>query len=156
MGRKLVPNQKCDARIGNLSGSLCLQGAQPSSRIWEHRQRDSPLLSGSKRWGEMAWLLIRAADLCTCCARGREHHLAFHRSKPGLLSSEPRGQNHVRHSEGKEFKPPCLTAPSISFVLPLLMLLSRPHTWCSAKQTLWKGILAMRSRVCLEAWVSSR
>ena len=41
--------------------------------------------------------------------------------------------------KGKEFKPARLTALSISFVLLLLMLLSRPHTWCSAEQMLWKG-----------------
>ena len=58
--------------------------------------------------------------------------------------------------KGKEFKPPCLTAPSISFVLLLLMLLSRPHTWCSAEQMLWKGGSARRSRVHLAAWVSSQ
>ena len=70
-------------------------------------------------------------------------------------------QNHVAKImcdilKGKEFKPPCLTAPSISFVLLLLMLLSRPHTWCSAEQMLWKGGSARRSRVRLAAWVLSQ
>lgn len=70
-------------------------------------------------------------------------------------------QNHVVKTmcdilKGKEFKPACLTAPSISFVLLLLMLLSRAHTWCSAEQMLWKGGSARRSRGRPVAWVLSQ
>lgn len=108
------------------------------------------------QWGwcrEMSGRLIRAADLCTRCARGRKHHSAFHPSKSGLAFIRTTWSNHVRHFEGKESKPACLPALSISFVLLLLMLLSRAHTWCSAEQMLWKGGSARRSRGRPVAWV---
>lgn len=53
----------------------------------ESLNKVSPL-SGRTRWGEMARKLIRAADLCTGCAQGREHHLAFHPGKPACFNQD--------------------------------------------------------------------
>lgn len=102
-------------------------------------------------WGE-------CRPLHSLCPRSRAfHHTTQHFILASLACFH---QSHMAKImcdilKGKEFKPPCLTALSISFVLLLLMLLSRPHTWCSAEQMLCKGGSARRSRVHPAASVSS-
>lgn len=130
-GEKAQPQPECDAPTGNLSEPLCLQGAQHPQGFGTLTKEICPL-SGSKRCREMAGLLVRAADPHSLCLRSRAP-LSISSCKPGLLSSGPRGHNHVRHFEGKEFKPPCLTAPSISFVLLLNAVISSAHlVFCRA------------------------
>lgn len=131
MGRRLSPNQSVMLPLETYQNPCVYRGHSILRDLGPSLKRFAPL-SGSKRCREMAGLLVRAADPHSLCLRSRAP-LSISSCKPGLLSSGPRGHNHVRHFEGKEFKPPCLTAPSISFVLLLNAVISSAHlVFCRA------------------------